>query len=76
MAQQQNPNPGQDPSQPAPGQIPTPHDPVPDQPIDPTIPPLRDPNTEPGQPGRNPQDPGPGRDNPGPAQMGGPESGL
>ena len=54
---QQNPNPGQDPAQPAPGQIPNPaHDPEPAQPTDPTIPPLRDPNTP--DPRKAPDDPG------------------
>jgi hypothetical protein len=56
----QNPNPGQDPAQPpdsvpGPGQVPNPvRDPVPGQPVDPTIPPLRDPNSTPDEPDRAP----------------------
>lgn len=43
---EQNPNPGQDPTQPGPGEIPNPaRDPDPGQPTDPTIPPIHDPNT-------------------------------
>lgn len=55
---QQTPSrePDQAPADPdVPGQAPHPaRDPVPDQPIDPTIPPIRDPGTAPMQPGRNP----------------------
>ena len=51
---QQNPNPDRQPPQPGPGEVPHPaHDPVPDQPIDPTIPPLRDPDSEPRKPDRD-----------------------